>query len=376
VRPTNGVDVPAEAFYNLPDAIASSGAGRPAGVSIASAARSANQTERHGVTDMVHTRTRRRGFTLVELLVVIGIIALLISILLPALNRARDSASTIACGANLRTMGQTLRQYHDENKSSLPWAYYLNTSAVTAQNTVNDASADDTRDKATYVWWSVIRGYIRKNGIYDNSTLLANGSRSNRYMDLFECRNAKRRDLGNDFNVNPILMPTIMQAIPTNIDAHSRNARYTRPYKYEWTYPDNIVMYDAAEIAPDFSTQFLHGYDLDGGMYSNAKIPVNLYRPFAATEYDNGNDPNLEFSNDSPINPGSNKDYTGSSGDSQAGNIRWRHARETSANFLFVDGSVRTLTISKNANTPSAKGDVLRKYFRPKPIPGMTPDSD
>src|SRR4029079_1347128 len=62
----------------------------------------------------------RRGFTLVELLVVIGIIAVLIAILLPALNKARKTARTTACLSNLRQMGNAWVMYLSDSKGKLP----------------------------------------------------------------------------------------------------------------------------------------------------------------------------------------------------------------------------------------------------------------
>ena len=65
---------------------------------------------------------RRRGFTLVELLVVIGIIALLISVLLPALSRARDNANRVACLSNLRQLSMAFLMYVNQNKGHYPSA--------------------------------------------------------------------------------------------------------------------------------------------------------------------------------------------------------------------------------------------------------------
>jgi prepilin-type processing-associated H-X9-DG protein/prepilin-type N-terminal cleavage/methylation domain-containing protein len=81
-------------------------------------------------------RNRKIGFTLVELLVVIGIIGLLISILLPALNSAREAAQTTACLSNLRQIGTAAQGYSSQNRNYMlpcgadPQVFVVNGSPV------------------------------------------------------------------------------------------------------------------------------------------------------------------------------------------------------------------------------------------------------
>ncbi|UCD28561.1 MAG: prepilin-type N-terminal cleavage/methylation domain-containing protein [Planctomycetota bacterium] len=64
-----------------------------------------------------------RGFTLIEVLVVVAIIALLISILIPSLSAARRNARMMVCGTNLHTFGYAMTQYAEENKGYIPREY-------------------------------------------------------------------------------------------------------------------------------------------------------------------------------------------------------------------------------------------------------------
>jgi prepilin-type N-terminal cleavage/methylation domain-containing protein/prepilin-type processing-associated H-X9-DG protein len=72
------------------------------------------------MTNLRPSTSSRRAFTLVELLVVIGIIALLISILLPTLQNVRRSANTVKCASNIRTILQGMRLYAANNRDAIP----------------------------------------------------------------------------------------------------------------------------------------------------------------------------------------------------------------------------------------------------------------
>ncbi len=103
-------------------------------------------------------RLSRRGFTLVELLVVIAIIAVLIGLLLPAVQSAREAARRSSCSNNVKQLGLALHGYHDSFKG-LPPSYYDNVPQ-------SGSSAADT-DNITIAWSGLILPYMEETATYD-----------------------------------------------------------------------------------------------------------------------------------------------------------------------------------------------------------------
>ncbi len=144
-------------------------------------------------------RIARRGFTLVELLVVIGIIALLIAILMPALATARQQAKSVTSLSNLRQLGIGLVQYRVENKGCYPVASYAS-----------------LPDRARFRWGDAIYPYMKNTEVYMSPQL----------------DEAERARMNKPFNhTTTNTSPTATAYLPTTV--------FYGGYGYNWQYLGN-----------------------------------------------------------------------------------------------------------------------------------------
>jgi prepilin-type N-terminal cleavage/methylation domain-containing protein len=130
------------------------------------------------MTDLSYHRRKTKGFTLVEMLVVIAIIAILIGFLLPAVQSAREAAARISCGNNLKQLGLACQSAHDTNGWLPPSRDLLGYPGELAE--LNSASAiePDGDEDLGASWIVYLFPFLEQQNAYNlwNLTVYPNGN--------------------------------------------------------------------------------------------------------------------------------------------------------------------------------------------------------
>src|SRR5437762_3586850 len=103
---------------------------------------------------------RRTGFTLIELLVVIAIIAVLIGLLLPAVQKVREAANRIKCTNNLKQLGLAMHNFHDTNNFLVP------TTICEANNSLVVPPLANTGTDGFATWATLLLPFVEQDNVY------------------------------------------------------------------------------------------------------------------------------------------------------------------------------------------------------------------
>lgn len=194
-----------------------------------------------------------RGFTLIELLVVVAIIAVLISILLPALGLAKKQSKQLLCNTNLRSMGQAMMLYADENGGSVIRAEIENGGVGATRDNIHFAQS-----LLKYLEWD---GKI--SGLYTNRRSF-NLITALRKTPTFQCPSFPEVDQQLDYVVSAFILPYTLRNIRADGAArrghgtgYSRNtgqnrfdyAKFTKLSDFSRHSPSRFIIYTEAHTS-------------------------------------------------------------------------------------------------------------------------------
>jgi prepilin-type N-terminal cleavage/methylation domain-containing protein len=232
---------------------------------------------------MTLSRRMKGGFTLVELLVVIGIIAVLIGILLPVLNRAREAANSAACLSNLRQIGQALRIYANDNGDQIMPAF-------TALNTNPPCSTCQLYTPPTttspYAYWTnALAPYMNK------SAQVSAPVSTSRLSPVFRCPSQIDPLSALGYSSNFVIMRDLYNA-PDQQDFSDNGASFcifswTRSCQFGKVGPEQILVWDGTLVRYTTGGGLATrcgptGYSEAGGFF-NMAIDYDLVTPDPVT---------------------------------------------------------------------------------------------